>query len=134
MKNTRSSGANTYSTFNCQTLKKIGRAALSHCAFKELDIAESVTTIDDYAFNGNEFLQQITIGSGVQFIGLCVLENCNNLKKVISRIPDGSKVSLVDAFYGVNEDCVLYIPRGSKNSYKSTKGWSNFSKIVEMDM
>lgn len=117
-----------------QTLKEIDHAAFSHCAFKQFTIPDSVTTIGEYALNGNEHLQQVTIGSGVRSIGSTAFENCHNLKKIISRIPDGSKVALDNAFYGVDSDCVLYVPRGAKSSYRNTPGWNHFGKVVEMDM
>ena len=35
-------------------------------------------------------------------------------------------------FSNIGKDCVLYVPKGSKDAYKKTKGWNLFNKIEEM--
>ena len=116
-----------------QSLTTIKFAALSHCGFSEVVIPDSVTFIGDYAFDYCEYLKSVTIGRGVREIGYYVFDGCRMLEKVISHIP-GDSLFIIDhsVFSNIGKDCVLYVPKGSKDVYKKTKGWNLFNKIEEM--
>ena len=116
-----------------QSLTTIKLAALSHCGFSEVVIPDSVTFIGDYAFDYCEYLKSVTIGRGVREIGYYVFDGCRMLEKVISHIP-GDSLFIIDhsVFSNIGKDCVLYVPKGSKDVYKKTKGWNLFNKIEEM--
>lgn len=116
-----------------QSLTTIKLAALSHCGFSEVVIPDSVTFIGDYAFDYCEYLKSVTIGRGVREIGYYVFDGCRMLNKVISHIPGDSLFEIDRSVFGnINEDCILYVPKGSKDVYKKTKGWNLFNKIEEM--
>ena len=68
-------------------------------------------------------------------IGAYTFEGCDKLTKVISRIPSNELTATGSGcFSGINKNCVLYVPRGAKNTYKDTYGWNLFARIVEIDM
>ena len=115
-----------------ESLTTIGLGALSHCAFKEVVIPDGVTHLGDYAMDCCERLETLTIGSGVRHIGYAAFENCKRLKRVVSRIPADS-LFVIDnkVFYLIDEDCVLYVPRGAKRAYEKTFGWNRFESIKE---
>ena len=116
-----------------QSLKTIKLAALSHCGYSELVIPHAVTNIGDYAFDYCEYLETVTIGSGVRKIGNFAFDGCRKLKKVISHIPGDSLFNIDhDVFGNIGKECVLYVPKGSKEVYANTLGWDLFKKIVEM--
>ena len=116
-----------------ESLTEIRLAALSHCGFSELLIPNGVRTIGDYAFDYCEKLETVTIGSGVQEIGYCAFDGCKRLETVISHIPAESLFEIDRSVFGnINNDCILYVPKGSKKVYENTFGWDVFSKIEEM--
>lgn len=115
-----------------ESLTTIGLGALSHCAFKEVVIPDGVTHLGDYAMDCCERLETLTIGSGVRHIGYAAFENCKRLKRVVSRIPADSLFVINNTVFNlIAEDCVLYVPRGSKKAYENTFGWNRFDSIKE---
>lgn len=115
-----------------ESLTMIGLGALSHCAFKEVVIPDGVTHLGDYAMDCCERLETLTIGSGVRHIGYAAFENCKRLKRVVSRIPADSLFVIDNTVFNlIAEDCVLYVPRGSKKAYENTFGWNRFDSIKE---
>lgn len=71
-------------------------------------IPDSVTHIGDYAFNGCEALQSIHIRI-TEIDSCCVKEN---------------------AFYGIDFDnCILYIPSGTRWAYRHHPVFRNFKNI-----
>ena len=116
-------------------LARIEEYTFSRCGLHEIVIPDSVNSIGKYAFYHCGNMQAATIGSGVTEIGAFAFEGCNSLTKVISRIPaDKLPTTGSNCFKGINEMCILYVPRGAKEKYQSTHGWNNFAKIVETDM
>ena len=116
-------------------------------------IPESITSIGSYTFAGLESLttialpqslkrieggtfnwsglQEIDIPENVTFIGSYSICNCKQLKTVRSFINEPYEIS-EHAFYGSTSAATLYVPKGTVDKYKATKGWTNFNEIVEM--
>ena len=117
-----------------QSLTTIKKAALSHCGFKELVIPENVTTIENYAFDYCELLEKVVIGKSVETIGDFAFDNCKRLKSVTSHIPAETLPDISNyVFSNIDEECILYVPKGTKSTYENTNGWNRFAKIVEME-
>ena len=115
-----------------ESLTTIGLGALSHCAFREVVIPDGVTHLGDYAMDCCERLETLTIGRGVRHIGYAAFENCKRLKRVVSRIPADSLFVIDNTVFNlIDEDCVLYVPRGAKKAYAQTFGWNRFDSIKE---
>ena len=115
-----------------ESLTAIGLGALSHCAFREVVIPDGVTHLGDCAMDCCERLETLTIGRGVRHIGYAAFENCKRLKRVVSRIPADSLFVIDNTVFNlIDEDCVLYVPRGSKKAYENTFGWNRFDSIKE---
>ena len=115
-----------------ESLTTIGLGALSHCVFKEVVIPDGVTHLGDYAMDCCERLETLTICRGVRHIGYAAFENCKRLKRVVSRIPADSLFVIDNTVFNlIAEDCVLYVPRGSKKAYENTFGWNRFDSIKE---
>ena len=106
---------------------------MSHCGFKELVIPENVTTIENYAFDYCELLEKVVIGKSVETIGDFAFDNCKRLKSVTSHIPAETLPDISNyVFSNIDEECILYVPKGAKSTYENTNGWNRFAKIVEM--
>ena len=100
-----------------------------------------VTAIAARAFLGNHGLTKIVIPSSIKSIGENAFANCMNLTSIYSH----SKVPVVlgatttravgnsSVFDGVDKEmCVLYVPKGCVENYRSAKGWGEFTHIVEI--
>lgn len=99
-----------------------------------------VTAIGKGAYQGKTNLTSIEIPRSIAAIGEHAFAGCSNLKSVrcYSRVPvvlgkamtrstDSSSV-----FEGVDKDnCVLYVPEGCADAYRSAEGWGEFVNIQE---
>lgn len=99
-------------------------------------IPNTVTAIGDGAFDGLTSLVEITIPASVREFGYMAFEDCTNLEKIYSLSTEPFAFT-DDVFtcYGdknhIYNKAILYIPAGSKNTYRNTQGWSKFTKVVD---
>lgn len=103
-----------------------------------------VAAIEAEAFKDNTNLTQVSIPGSIQSIGEEAFAGCINLSAIYAfatePIPLGAGVTGTRAegssvFAGVDlENCVLYVPKGCVEKYRSAEGWGEFAHIVEMDM
>ena len=118
-----------------QNIKVIEKYTFSNCGLYNVEIPDSVNIIGEKAFAGNSCLSSVIIGCGVKKIEAYAFENCHKLKKVVSRIPAKDlRETGSGCFNGINENCILYVPRGAKNTYENTYGWDSFAEVVEIDI
>ena len=112
-------------------IKEIASAAFRNCTqLPSVTISNSVTKIDESAFAYCTSLSSITIPNGIKTIDEHAFEGCSNLKSIYV----GSEPAQITAtsFNNVNKTtCVLYVPNGSLNSYKSASYWKEFQTIKE---
>ncbi len=138
------------------TVNTIGYEAFLGCSFESIIIPNSVTSLDFCSFSNCDKLETINIPNSVLLIGEQAFQGCLSLKSVI--IPS-SVTSIGDnAFYYCTSLCevtsyltnpfeisenvfgeipsssTLFVPKGAKSKYKSTKGWKNFANIVEVEL
>ena len=96
-------------------------------------IPNSVTSIGYQAFYNCFILISIEIPNSVESIEDHAFEGCYGLTSL--KVYIDSPVSVTDyTFNRVNKSkCVLYVPKGSLEAYKSAPVWQDFPNIVEMD-
>jgi len=103
---------------------------------KTLDVTlpNSVITIKDQAFKGCQQLEKITLSSSLEIIGKNAFYNCLSLKEIYLPVPDPKYIQLgANVFYNVKKDeCVLYVPYGSRELYANAPEWKEFTNIREM--
>ena len=87
-----------------------------------------VTTIGPSSFSGNSKLVNLTIPASVQTIGDNAFNGCNNIENIISMIENPSDIS--DNVFSTSS-ASLYVPKGTRDLYKSKNGWSRFTTIYE---
>ncbi len=102
---------------------------------KEVTIGNPVTMIKDYGFTNCSSLENITISANVAKIGENAFEGCSNLSNIYSLNPippqgAGSAGFTKDQYVG---DVVVYVPKGSLQSYLNDNGWKNFWDIREFE-
>ena len=114
--------------YNMTELVQVPRAK------KEFAIPNSVISIGECAFLGCTFLTSVTIPASVTEIGESAFSFCSRLTKIIDLNPTPPKVGSdsYSSFYDVPSDAVVYIPKGSSESYMVADGWTQFSDFREM--
>jgi len=122
----------------------IGEYAFNGCAdLPNVTIQDGVGTIGKYAFSGCTKLESITIPKSVTSIGEMAFGHCVNLativclnpepKPVFSEInghPDELVKGCVKNTLSISPSTVLYVPKGSDQKYKNTRGWKEFGKNI----
>ena len=77
-------------------------------------------------------MEEITLPNSSKLkIGAEAFKGCDALHKIISICEDIDDIIIDEtAFYGFNvDDCVLYIPSGSRWAYKHHPGFSKFKNM-----
>lgn len=89
------------------SLTSIGTRSFASCyGFTSVNIPNGVTSIGQYAFYNNSYLQSVTIEATIP----PTLGN--------------------NAFVNTN-DCPIYVPSASVNTYKNTSGWSSYASRIQ---
>ena len=113
------------------SVKSIGECAFAGLGITAINIPNSVTTIGDYAFAGCSGLTSVTIPNSVKSIGNETFTECPALTSVISEMIKPCTISDNcfdnDVFY----NSTLYVPKGTKETYKSMDYWNKFINIEE---
>ena len=112
------------------TVTSIGEQAFGNCeSLTSIDIPSSVTTIDRYAFLRCSGFTNIDIPSSVTTIGESAFEYCESLISItVNRTTPPTLGSY--AFKDTN-NCLIYVPSGSVNAYKSASGWSTYASRIQ---
>ena len=103
---------------------------------KVLDVTlpNSVLNIKDQAFQGCSKLEKLVLPNSIETIGRNAFYNCLALKEIYVPVADPSLIKLgSNVFYAVKkEECVLYVPYGSRDLYANAATWKDFADIREM--
>ena len=115
------------------SMMSIGDNAFCYCtALTSVTIPNSVTSIDERAFGGCSGLISVTIGCGVKYIYGKAFANCPELLDVYCYAED-VPYTYSNAFNdSYPEYLTLHVPAASIDSYKATRPWSGFGKIVAL--
>ena len=116
------------------SVTSIGNGAFEDCyGLTSVTIPNSVTSIGYLAFYECSGLTSVTIGNGVTSIGSYAFRDCSELLDVYcyaENVPS-TESSAFDGSYP--EYANLHVPAASIESYKTTKPWSSFGKIITLD-
>jgi hypothetical protein len=118
---------------------------------KYIALPNNIFEIEDLAFRHCTDLLSLDIPNGVISIGSMVTEKCyslnylslpNSLKSIKSiafqaplivvRSYIETPFIIPDNTFNKKNSTILYVPKGSKQSYLNTEGWKDFKNIVEM--
>ena len=87
-------------------------------------IPNGIKIINAEAFKSLKDLKKIELPNTIISIGNYAFAYTDSLKSVVSKIEDPTKVSLgSDAFKGISPDCILTVPKGTKEAY-ILAGWT----------
>ena len=93
-------------------------------------IPNSVTSIEEDAFQNCSGLKSISIPNSVEFIGDWAFYGCKAIQSVISEIDNPFAIGSHVFERDVKKNAVLHVPYGLKSVYKETSGW-DFVNIEE---
>ena len=97
--------------------------------FQNTVIPDTVTTIAPSAFSYLVSLTSITIPNSVTSIGGSAFEECSNLASVtVKAVTPPSLGSYV--FVSTN-NCPIYVPSESVNTYKAAYEWNNYASRIQ---
>ncbi|MEI8114776.1 MAG: leucine-rich repeat protein [Bacteroidia bacterium] len=133
-----------YSFSGCRSLTSISippsvtainSGTFSYCtSLDSVIIPPSIYDIGSYSFSGCTGLTSVTICSVVFNIYDGAFSNCDSLKSIYTNSTFPQYLYSSSAvFSGVNtDDCILYVPHGSKGVYLTDNQWSSFKNVVEV--
>ena len=121
-------------TVNGLPVTKVDGQAMYACYYlNEVVIGDNVAICGREAFGASRNLQKVTLPANQAELRLEYIFNCDDGIKEIhcrSSVPYLADESLFNGF--VNYDnCILFVPVATKQSYANAEVWKNFTHIVE---
>jgi len=98
----------------------------------EINILNSVSTIEEYAFFGCSKITSLIIGNSVNRIGQVAFSYCSGLKSIKSYAIVPPTTSF-NTFVGVPKTIPISVPCNSENAYKNAsgnQGWKDFTNYT----
>ena len=123
-------------------IRVIAGGVFAKTNLKSIEIPDNVYMIDNQAFNDCPALEEIKIGSGLKMICLQAFDKCEKISRIECKavappaffeasVPAG--IELNPFSKSIYEKCVIVVPVGSAEAYRSAKVWKDFKNIMEFD-
>lgn len=121
-------------------ITEIKRYAFTNCSsLTDIELPKSLTTIRGRVIEGCKSLRNLTIHQNVSLIEQHAFDGCQAIEEIhLQRavlpqtpMPQGWLVDrpVIEA----DNNCTLYVPKGSVESYQASQYWNSFKNIVEED-
>lgn len=114
-------------TDGAMAIDAIGAHAFENCrSLREINIPESITTIQTSVFSGCSSLTTITLPKGITWVRGSAFQDCTGLKEIRVHASVPPKADY-QAFYKVDtKACKLVVPAGAREAYKEADEWKEF--------
>jgi len=114
------------------SVTEIIRYAFQYChALKRVEIPNSMNMINDYVFHGCTSMTSLYLPSTIEIIGSKSFNDCTSLDSVTCEGITPPDYGIENSFSpSTFQDATLYVPASSVDTYRTTKYWSNFYRIV----
>ena len=107
----------------------IENQCFSRCtALTEVTLPDGLTSLGDYCFRGCSSLTEVTIPSGVTLLEGYCFSGCTGLASITVEATTPPTLGS-DAFDYTN-DCPIYVPCGTADTYKGASGWSDYATRI----
>ena len=107
----------------------VGGYQFNGSSITSLTIGSHPTSIGDRMFYGCKKLTTIVIPSNISSIGSSAFEGCSGLTSITvhSTTPPTLEYSVFDS----TNNCPIYVPPESVDTYKAASGWSNYASRIQ---
>ena len=113
-------------------LTSIGSRAFQQCvSLSSITIPDGVTSIESNAFNSCYSLPSITIPDGVTSIGASAFSGCYGVAEYHLKPTTPPTLSNPNAFKNIPSDCIIYVPQGSLEAYKTATNWATYASYMQ---
>ena len=110
----------------------IGESIFHYCySIASITIPDSVTSIGNNAFVFCNSLTLVTIPDSVTSIGEYAFSNCYSMSEYHFKRTTPPTLANSNAFTNISSDCIIYVPQGSLNAYKTATNWSKYSSYMQ---
>ena len=110
----------------------IGIGAFVYCSsLSSVVIPDGVTSIGSSAFGYCSSLSSVVIPDGVTSIRSSAFGYCYGVKEYHIKPLTPPTLSSTDAFSGIPSDCIIYVPVGSLEAYKTATNWSTYASYMQ---
>lgn len=111
-------------------ITSIGDSAFYYCtSLTTCTIGSGVTSIDTSAFEECSGLTSIDIPNSVTTIDGSAFKNCSGLTSVTVNATTPPELGLF--VFDSTNNCPIYVPQASVNTYKSASGWSSYTSRIQ---
>lgn len=121
-----------YDFYVPNNVEEIQENAFENCfQLKDIKLPNSLYAIKAQAFANCTHINAIELPSKLKLVEAGCFNGCRSLGKICSwaTTPPKCTGEIID----FTQDKMLYVPKGSLNSYKKAKGWKSFKNIREVE-
>lgn len=111
----------------------IGSYAFSRCSIAKVVIPKNLAVVSDYAFDDAFCLTSVVIPGNVTSIESSSFSRCYGVKEYHIKASTPPVMQNKNAFDGIVEDCIIYVPAGSVEEYKRATNWSVYADKIQAE-
>ncbi|MCM1077228.1 MAG: leucine-rich repeat domain-containing protein [Bacteroides sp.] len=119
-------------------VKQIGNTAFSNCeSLEELQLPKSLEDIRGNFISGCSSLKNLTVYHQVTAISMAAFHGCSLEELHFNRavLPRWSEFTTSwNPIIKEDNNCTLFVPKGSAETYKASPEWATFKNIVEEEI